>query len=130
MEIWKTKQIFLPEVIADLRMQVDPPKQQAMPQQSIGGFEGPYGGDHGGGYNQPAGQQMASMMQELQHNSGGKFRNVSPPRSNFMVCSLFGYLLVVCFVVFVFVLVFFFLLLLFVFYSCGFNQCLLYFQSY
>lgn len=71
MEIWKTKQIFPPDIIADLRQKVAPPQ---MPQQQ--------GGDNG--YNQ-RGNQMSSIVNELNHNSGGKYRNVSPPRSNYMV---------------------------------------------
>jgi hypothetical protein len=89
MDIWKTKQIFSPEIIDDLRLKVDPPKfpqQQNMP--GGGGYsqQSNYGQSD---YNQgPAGNpnQISSMLSELQHNSGGKFRNVSPPRSNYMVC--------------------------------------------
>lgn len=86
MDIWKTKLIFSPEIIADLRRQVDPPNFQ--PQQNMPGGYNHYGGDNG--YNQ-GGNQMASIVNELNHNSGGKYRNVSPPRSNYMVLIVIDY---------------------------------------
>jgi RNA recognition motif-containing protein len=69
-EIWKTKTVYDARTALDINQQINPKMQ---PQQNMGGNPG-FGGNARGGP-----QNVASMLHELQHNTGGKFRNVSPP---------------------------------------------------
>jgi RNA recognition motif-containing protein len=71
-EIWKTKTVYNSNIVLDINQQINPKMQQPSPQM-MGGPQG-FGGNARGGP-----QNVASMLHELQHNTGGKFRNVSPP---------------------------------------------------
>jgi hypothetical protein len=77
-EIWKTKTVYSSHTVLDINQQINPKIQ---PQQNMGGPPG-FGGNAGGMPGGP--QNVAAMLHELQHNTGGKFRNVSPPRNQFM----------------------------------------------
>jgi len=75
-DIWKTKTVYSAHTVADISQQINP---QIQPQQNMGGS---FGGNARGGM--PGAPNVSSMLHELQHNSAGKFRNVSPPPNLFM----------------------------------------------
>jgi len=82
-EIWKTKTVYSPQTVLDINQQINP-KIQPQQQQNMGSPPG-FGGNQFGGIAGTGGaQNVAAMLHELQHNTGGKFRNVSPPRSLIM----------------------------------------------
>jgi hypothetical protein len=70
-EIWKTKTVYDSHTVLDINQQINPKMQPQ--QQNMGDNQGYPAGNAGGPQN------VATMLHELQHNTGGKFRNVSPP---------------------------------------------------